>query len=151
MLIALLLGYLLLGGTDSGPWFLGGETYHQMAKEVAKTEPDKDKRKELDRTVKQIEEEAKRLKSERSKLEKEMLAALENHDTPAERFQQLGQRADSINTDATKSLLELRFRLRGQLSEEQWRQLFPPPPPAPSSRQAGGSHPGLHVYARFSY
>ena len=133
MLMALLLGYLLLGASSSGgPWFLGGGTYHQLSKEIDKLEPAKDKRKEIDRTLKEIEAEAAKLKSERSKLAKDTLAALENHDTPAERFQELAHRADAINTDANKSLLDLRFTLRSELSESQWRQLFPPPPVAPS-------------------
>ena len=127
MLIALLLGYLLLGGSSGdSPWFFAGESSHHMSKEVAKLEPDKEKRKEVDQTLKQIEEEYKKLDSERSELEKQTLEALANHDSTAEQFRALTQRADAINTSASKTLVDLRFTLRSQLSDAEWRQLFPP-------------------------
>ena len=127
MLIALLLGYLFLGGGSSGsPWFFGGHSSHQMSKEVARIEPDNGKRKQIDETLKQIEKETKNLESQRSKLERDTLKALEDHRTTAEQFHELTQQADEINTGATKTLLDLRFTLRGQLSDAQWRQLFPP-------------------------
>jgi hypothetical protein len=90
MLIALLLGYLFLGRSHVGnPWFLGGRSTHQMSEDVARLETDKDKRKEVDHTLGLIEKDYKNLESERSKLEKDTLKALENHDTSAEQFHAL--------------------------------------------------------------
>jgi hypothetical protein len=86
MLVALLLGTLLLGGSSRGLWFFGGQTSHQLQKEVAELEPDKSSRKPIDYTLNQIEAQSKRLQSERKELEKEIFAALERHDTPAEQL-----------------------------------------------------------------
>jgi hypothetical protein len=99
-----------------------------MKKEVDKLELDGDKRKEVVGTLEQIEKEYKKLESERAKLEKDTVNALENHDTTAEQFQALTQRADAINTGSSETLLDLRFALRNQLAEAQWRQLFPASP-----------------------
>jgi len=60
----------------------------------------------------------------RTSLEKDALAALERHDTTSARFH---ARADAINASATEKMLDVRFLMREQLSEVQWRSLFPPP------------------------
>jgi len=126
MLIALLIGYLFLaGGGGGGLWYLGGLTPHQLQKELEKVVSDKDTRKPIAETVNLIEKESKNLDSERKKLEKEVLAALKRHDTPAAQFQAFEERADSINASSTRNLLDLRFKLRSQLSEAQWHMLFP--------------------------
>jgi hypothetical protein len=126
MLIALLLGTLFLGGSSGGPWFLAGQTPYQLQKEVAKLEPDKSSREPIDYTLYEIERQSKRLESERSGLENDVFAALKNHDTPAEQFRVFEARADQINANLGRDLLDLRFKLRSQLSEDQWRRLFPP-------------------------
>jgi hypothetical protein len=132
MLVALLLGTLLLGGSSRGLWFFGGQTSHQLQKEVAELEPDKSSRKPIDYTLNQIEAQSKRLQSERKELEKEIFAALERHDTPAEQLRNVAVRSDKISASVGRDPLDLRFALRSQLSDEQWRRLFPPPgvPPA---------------------
>jgi hypothetical protein len=65
MLVGLLLGRLLLGGSAGGLWFFGGQTPHQLQKEVAKLQPDKASRKPTDYTLDQIEAQSKRFQSER--------------------------------------------------------------------------------------
>ena len=35
-------------------------------------------------------------------------------------------RADEVNADGTRKMLDLRFVMREQLSDAQWRALFPP-------------------------
>lgn len=126
MLIALLIGYLFLGG-GGNLWYLGGLTSHEMQKKLEQVVPDKETRRPIAKTVDHIGDEAKQLDSERKKLEKELLAALKRHDTPAEQFHAFEQRADATNADSTRKLLDLRFALRSQLSDAQWRMLFPPP------------------------
>lgn len=129
MLIALLIGYLFLGGGGGGGlWYLGGVTPHQLQKGLEKVVPDKDSRKPIAETVDLIEKESKYLDSERKKLEKEVLAALKRHDTPAAQFHAFEEQADAINASANRNLLDLRFKLRSQLSESQWHMLFPPTP-----------------------
>jgi len=110
----------------------GGESVRHMHKEVAKLEPDKAARKPIDDTLDQIDKEFKNLNSERAKLEKETAALLEQHDASAEQFRTFGARADAITASAGKNLLDLRFKLRSQLSDAQWRQLYPPSPPPPA-------------------
>lgn len=51
-----------------------------------KVVPDKETRRPIDHTVDRVGDEAKQLATERKKLEKEVLAALKRHDTPAEQF-----------------------------------------------------------------
>jgi len=125
MLIALILGYLFLGGSHGAPWFFGGQSAHQMSKEVGRIEPDKERRKEVERTLKQIEDEYRKVGATRSKLGKETLKALEQHDASDEQFRAIIQNAEALNTSANKALLDLRFTLRGQLTDSQWRALFP--------------------------
>jgi hypothetical protein len=128
MLIALLLGWLFLSGHSGGKlWFFGGRTPHEMRTEVAKVVPDKETQNTTNYNLSLIETEYKNLESERSKLEKETLAALERHDTSSEVFQGIETRADEINASATEKMLDVRFVMREQLSEAQWRALFPPP------------------------
>ena len=108
-------------------WFLGGRTPHEMRAEVAKVVPDKEMQNTTDYNLSVIEKEYENLESERSKLEKELLAALERHDTPTEEFQAIENRADEVNADGTRKMLDVRFVMREQLSDAQWRALFPPP------------------------
>jgi septal ring factor EnvC (AmiA/AmiB activator) len=95
------------------------------AKELEKVVPDKETRRPIAQTVKRIEDESKRLDSERKKLEKDVLAALKRHDTPPAQFHAFEERADAINTNSARNLLDLRFALRSQVSEAQWHLLFP--------------------------
>lgn len=127
MLIALLIGWLFLGHGGSQPWFFGDRTPHEMRAEVAKVVPDKEMRNTTDYNLSLVEEEYKSLESQRSSLEKEILAAMERHDTAPEEFHALEKRADEINATATKKILDVRFVMREQLSDAQWRALFPPP------------------------
>jgi hypothetical protein len=129
MLIALLLGWLFLShGHGAGDlWFFGGRTPHEMRAEVARIVPDKEVQNTTNYNLSLIEKEYQSLESQRSSLEKEVLAALERHDTPAEELQAIERRADQINADATKKMLDVRFVMREQLSDAQWRALFAPP------------------------
>ena len=68
-----------------------------------------------------------RLESQRSRLEKEVLSALERHDTPTEELQSIEREADEINASATQKMLDVRFVMRQQLSDEHWRAIFSAP------------------------
>jgi hypothetical protein len=125
MLMALLLGWLLSGRGD-GLWFFNGATPSEMRKAVAKIAPDKGLRKAVEATLDQIASEARRLHSERARVEADTLAALENHETTAEQFQALAVQVDELNATANRNLLDLRFALRRQLSDAQWCALLVP-------------------------
>lgn len=128
MLIGLLIGWLFLRGHGGGNlWFFGDRTPKQISAEVAKVVPDKATQNDTNGNLDLIEQTYKNLQSQRSSLEKDVLAALERHDTPIEQLRTFETRADEINASATKSMLRVRFAMRAQLSEAQWHSLFPPP------------------------
>jgi hypothetical protein len=128
MLLALLLGWLFLGGHGgSDYWFFDGRTPKEMRAEVAKIVSDTEARNTTDYNLGLVEKTFENLESERSKLEKDVLTAMERHDTPSAEFNSFEARADDLNLRATKSMLDIRFVMRAQLSEHQWRSLFPPP------------------------
>lgn len=127
MLMALLIGWLFLHHGGGEPWFFGGRTPHEMRAEIAKVVPDKELQNTTNYNLSQVEEGYKSLESERSDLEKQIMAALERHDTPPQDLHEIEKRADEINASATKKILDVRFVMREQLSDAQWRALFPPP------------------------
>jgi hypothetical protein len=134
MLIALLLGCLFLGSRgadDASLWFFGGQTVQQMNVQLESAVPEAS-RNAVSQTLGQIEQDYKNLQAERKSLEKDVLAAMEQHDTPPAQFEALKTRAEAINASAGKNMLDQRFKLRGQLSDVQWGLLFQPPA-APTS------------------
>jgi hypothetical protein len=129
MLIGLLMGWLLLrghGGDDLSLWFFNGQTPQQLSVQLESAVPEAT-RGAINQTLSQIERDYKNLQSQRSSLEKDVLSAMEQHDTPPGQFQQFQTRADAINATATKEALDLRFKLRGQLTDVQWGLLFASP------------------------
>jgi hypothetical protein len=129
VLLALLFGWLFLRGHGGSEelWFFGDRTPKQMSAEVAKIAPDKATQNVTSYNLGLIEKAYQNGLSQRESLEKELLVALERHDTPTEQFHTLGARADEIGATATKNMLDVRFLMSEQLSEAQWRSLFPPP------------------------
>ena len=129
MLMALLIGWLFLGGHGGSEqlWFFGDRTPKQMSAEVAKVVPDAARQNVALYNVGLIEKAYKNGLSQRESLEKELLAALERHDTPTEEFQTVGARADEIGATATKDMLDVRFLMSEQLTDAEWASLFPPP------------------------
>jgi hypothetical protein len=129
MLISLLIGWFFLsrhGADDATLWFFGGQSAQQMSVQLESAVP-ADTRGAVSQTLSQIEQDYKNLQSQRSSIEKDALDAMQQHATPRERFQELQTRADTLNASASRNMLDLRFKLRGQLSEVQWGLLFSPP------------------------
>jgi hypothetical protein len=62
--------------------------------------------------------------------EKEAFKALERHDTTPEEFRAPSARADAGNTDSSKTLIDLRFILRRQVSDSQWTAILGPASPS---------------------
>ncbi len=131
VLIAIFLGGLLFGGAAGSAvvWF-GGRTPKELAKAIDAAEPDETRRKAADDVIKRLKKEIKHLNSERSKFDKQALRAFERHDTTPEDAAKLRSRADALNQESEAALLDLRFELRAQLSETQWREVFPAPAPS---------------------
>jgi hypothetical protein len=66
------------------------------------------------------------LSSEQAALEKELFDAMARHDTAPVVFDQLTARADASNAASNRTVLDLRFQLRGQMTDAQWRGAFAP-------------------------
>ena len=130
MLIAAVLTiWFLFGGSSGGGLLLfGGMTPHEMHEAVAAIEPDKSKREAIDQTLETIQKETKQLSSDQSKLIDDAFALMKRHETTAEEFQASGARAEALNMSSGTTLLDLRFKRRSQLSDDQWHKLFPTAP-----------------------
>lgn len=116
---------MFLGAGAAGSLLiLGGKTPKEVAKQLATLEPDATRRERTDNVLAYIKQEAERLDSARSRLEKDTLQALRRHDTTLEEFRALSARADALNADSSKTLIDLRFMLRRQLSDSQWSAIF---------------------------
>lgn len=139
-LLIILIGFLFLGGSAGSLLILGGKTTKEVHKQFAALEPDKAKRQKVEDVLALISQETKRLDSERSRLEKEAFKALERHDTTPEEFRALSARADAVNADSSKTLIDLRFMLRRQVSDSQWSAMFAPASPPHRGKPA---HHGL--------
>lgn len=123
--LILLIGFMFLGAGGAGSLLiLGGKTPKEVAKQLATLEPDATRRERADNVLAYIKQEAERLDSARSRLEKDTLQALRRHDTTLEEFRALSARADALNADSSKTLIDLRFMLRRQLSDSQWSAIF---------------------------
>lgn len=123
--LILLIGFMFLGaGAGGSLLILGGKTPKEVGKQVATLESDATRRERVDNALAYIKQEAERLDSERSRLEKDTLKALRRHDTTLEELRALSTRADALNADSSKTLIELRFMLRRQLTDSQWSAIF---------------------------
>jgi hypothetical protein len=127
-LLIILVGFLFLGSAES-VLILSGKTTKEVRKQFAALEPDTAKRQNVENVLALISQETKRLDSERSRLEKEAFKALERHDTTPEEFRALSARADAVNADSNKTLIDLRFMLRRQVSDSQWTAIVAPASP----------------------
>jgi len=126
-LILIFLGTLLLGGAASGAHGLfSAHQRHQLRKHIEATVTDPVRRKALDFTLEAMEREAAHRSSEQADLEKALFDAMARHDTAPVMFDELTARADASNAAANRTVLDLRFQLRGQLTDTQWRSAFAP-------------------------
>jgi hypothetical protein len=136
VLIALLCGWFFLGRHGGGEelWFFSDRTPKQMSAEVAKVVPDKETQNVTSYNLGLIEKAYKDGISQRQSFEKELMAALERHDTTTEQFHAIGARADEIGVSAAKNMVDARFLMSEQLSDAQWSSLFPPPTPSGTAK-----------------
>ena len=126
-LIILFLGTLLLGGAAGGAHGLfGAHQRHQLRKHIEANVTDPVRREALDFTLEAMEREATHRESEQAAIEKELFEAMARHDTAPAVFDLLTARADAQNAATNRTVLDLRFQLRVQLTETQWRSAFAP-------------------------
>ncbi|ARN23585.1 hypothetical protein [Piscinibacter gummiphilus] len=129
-LILIFLGTLLLGGAAGGAHGLfSAHQRHQLRKHIEATVTDPVRREALDFTLEAMEREARHRAAEQVALEKELFDAMARHDTAPAEFEQLTARADAGNAASNRTMLGLRFQLREQLTDTQWRSAFVPGTP----------------------
>jgi hypothetical protein len=121
-LILIFLGAVMIGG-GAGALF-GGRTLSDLRSRVREVMTDQAQRATVDRTVDKLEALMKRYESDRDQFEKETFAALARHDTTPDEFRALADRADALGAGARKEFVDVRFELRGELTDAQWRTVF---------------------------
>ena len=122
-LILIFLGTMLVGATAAGGVF-GGASVPVLRQHVREAMSDQAQRARVDRTLDRIAEEARRHDEARREFEKEGFPLLARHDaTPAD-LQSLVARGDQMQRHSRDAFLDLRFELRSQLSEAQWKKVF---------------------------
>ena len=120
-LIILFFGFLFAGGGAGGSLLL----LNDMAEQFGWREPDRAKRQRVENVLALISQETGRLDSERTRLENQAFRAFERHDTTPEEFRALTARADVVKAEWSKTLIDLRFMLRRQISSDsQWAGIF---------------------------
>jgi hypothetical protein len=124
-LILIFLGTLLIGSTASA--VLGGHSVPEIRERVRDVMTDQTQRAAVDLTMDKFEVSSKRFATDRAKFEEDAFAAFARHDATPEQFRALTDRADALGLAAHKDLLDLRFELRSQLSDAQWRAVFEHP------------------------
>jgi chromosome segregation ATPase len=84
------------------------------------------RRQAIDAAFKRWEAHATRIDQARDDNRRAFFALLAKHDVVSAEFERLYAEADAIGAQAVDVALDLRFGVREQLSEEDWRQLFAP-------------------------
>jgi hypothetical protein len=100
-----------------------------LRKHIEATVTDPVRREALDFTLEAMEREAAHRASEQAALEKGLFDAMARHDTAPAVFDQLTARADTSNAASNRTVVNLRFQLRAQLTDAQWRSAFAPRTP----------------------
>ena len=126
ILIVLLGGGLLLGGSGlAAGVFLTGKTTSELRKETVAMVADTGRRQRIEAVFKRWEREVDRIDAARDKNLKAIFELGRRHDATAAEFERVYAAADTTDADALKTALDMRFALRGELSADEWRRLFP--------------------------
>ena len=118
---------------------LTGRTIAELQKKARALASEPQRRQTIDAAFKRWETHAKRVDQAREENRKAFFALLEKHDVVSAEFERLYAEADAIAAEALDVALDLRFGVREQLSEEDWRELFAPaaePEPDDASMKA---------------
>jgi hypothetical protein len=125
VLIMIFLGTLLLGVSAGGMDSVFSErSIKALRKEMKSAVPDAARREKLEPLISSMDTEIRRFSSEHAHMGGELLALMARHDaTPAD-FDRLLAQVDTLNTQSRNILLDLRFRMRAELSAQEWERLF---------------------------
>ena len=126
-LIIIFLGVLLLGGANHAFNHTPGGSIKELRSKIKDTVQDPQRKEALMAQLDGWEKERKAHDDAYGKLVKDVLAGFENPAGTQADFEHLFQQADQLNTETERIFLDSHDALRGQLSDEEWRKVFPPP------------------------
>jgi hypothetical protein len=122
------LGTVLMGGATSGSGlFHTGRSAQDLRERASVVVQDELRREAVSRNFDTIEKELKATASERTALEKDVLAAFERHGATRGDFEILFARADGLDARARDAFLAQRESLRSRINAEEWTALWAPP------------------------
>lgn len=124
-MIVALLGVLFLGGGGSADYIY---TLFSMAKDDVKTYVvDEDRQKAALGTIKEMNKRQKAMDKARKQSKKTLKKDLKSDRPVAEAVDATWERYFNDTADFNQDLIELRFKLRDQLTREEWAQVFAAP------------------------
>jgi len=126
VLIILLGGTLLLGGSALvAAEFLTGKSTAELRRQSLAMTEDEAHRERIEDLFRRWEKEAKGADEARAKNQKALRALMQKHDAKPGDSEAAFAEVDAIDGRGINAALDMRFALRGQLTAEQWRTLFP--------------------------
>lgn len=125
--LVILLGGTLLGGGSAlvAAEFLTGKPAAELRKQSLAMTEDKARRERIEEVFKRWETEVKSADEARTKNRDALRALIQKHDVKPGDFRAVFVEGDAIDARGLYAGLDMRFALRGQLTAEQWRTLFP--------------------------
>lgn len=124
MLIALLAAYLLGGGSGVAGAILTPQAVQQISKQVKTVVAEEARAEAATETLAELKGAVKAFDKDFKRSGKELTRLYKDHDGEAERMTEVLDELNSSWAGAQKRAVELRFRLRESLTEEEWAAVF---------------------------
>jgi hypothetical protein len=124
----ILLGGMLLGGGGSAlvaAKFLTGKSAAELREQSLAMTEDKARRENIEDVFKRLEREVKSVDEARAKNQEALRTLMQKRDPKPGDVEAVFAEVDAIDARGLDAGLDMRFALRGQLTAEQWRALFP--------------------------
>lgn len=124
----ILLGGMLLGGGGSAlvaAKFLTGKSAAELREQSLAMTEDKARRESIEEVFKRLEREVKSVDEARAKNRETLRTLMQKHEPKPGDVEAVFAEVDAIDARGLYAGLDMRFALRGQLTAEQWRALFP--------------------------
>jgi len=126
-LIIIFLGTLLIGGAMGGSGvFHTGQQVGELRERISNSVGDPLRREAAQRTIDALEDDVKAYARERTAVEKDAFAVLENHGSKRSDMEAVFARADALNGKARETFLARREELRSRVNTEEWALLWAP-------------------------
>lgn len=124
VLVMIFIGTLLLGASAGGMDSVFSErSVKALRKEMKDAIPDAARRDRLEPLISAMDAEIRRFSGEHARQGGALLALMARHDATPVDFDRLLAQADTLNTQSRNILLDLRFRMRAELSAQEWERV----------------------------